>query len=229
MNSLAERDLDMTEYWKGICQNLDYAYQPIVNSFTGEVFAYEALLRDWEHCGFSSIFEVFDRAFYDRALYTVDLELRRKAVNKIRNLNRISQKALFYNLDNRILEMPDYSPGNTVEMLNDLGVNKSDFYFEISERHEFSNTSETIAVLDQYKNENFKIAIDDYGSGYSGLQLLYHSEPDVVKIDRFFIDGIDRDQKKKLFAENIVNMSHLMGIKVVAEGIETDQELNFCR
>ncbi|MDC7236056.1 MAG: GGDEF domain-containing protein, partial [Spirochaetales bacterium] len=47
--------------------------------------------------------------------------------------------------------------------------------------------------------------------------------------DRFFIDGIDRDQKKKLFAENIVNMSHLMGIKVVAEGIETDQELNFCR
>ncbi|MDC7241795.1 MAG: GGDEF domain-containing protein, partial [Spirochaetales bacterium] len=229
INGLAERDLDMNEYWTDICRNMDYAYQPIVNSYTGEVFAYEALLRDWDKCGFSCIFDVFDRAFQDRALYTVDLELRKKAITKIQALEGISRKALFYNLDNRILEMPDYKRGNTLELLNSLGINKSQFYFEISERHEFRSYTDSIEILNRYKEENFRLAIDDYGSGYSGLQLLYHTEPDVVKIDRFFIDGIHKDQKKKLFAENIVNMSHLMGIKVVAEGIETDQELNFCR
>jgi diguanylate cyclase (GGDEF)-like protein len=229
MNGLIERNVDMTGYWIEKCQMIDYALQPIVNSYTGEVFGYEALLRNWKECGFKSIFDFFDRAFQDKALYTVDLELRKKAVEKMMTIEGINKKALFYNLDNRVLEMPDYSSGNTLELLTAQGFNKSNFYFELSERHEFKSDLKIIQILNQYKNQDFKIAIDDYGSGYSGLQLLYHSEPDVIKIDRFFIDGIDKDQKKKLFAENIVNMAHLMGIKVVAEGIETDQELNFCR
>jgi EAL domain-containing protein (putative c-di-GMP-specific phosphodiesterase class I) len=229
MNGLLERIAPMTDDWKDICKTLDYALQPIVNSYTGDVFGYEALLRNWKECGFNSIFDVFDQSFQERTLYTLDLELRKKAIEKFRTIQGAETKALFYNLDNRILEMPDYSSGNTQELLSTLGIAKSNFYFELSERHEINHYSETIQILNQYKSQNFRIAIDDYGSGYSGLQLLYHSEPDIIKIDRFFIDGIDKDQKKKLFAENIVNMAHLMGIKVVAEGIETDQELNFCR
>lgn len=229
MNGLIERKPDMTEYWTDKCRDLEYAFQPIVNSYTGEVFGYEALLRNWENCGFSSIFDLFDRAFQDKALYTLDLELRKKAIVKMSVLPEMKNKALFYNLDNRVLDMPDYSPGNTLELIHTHGMKKSNFYFELSERHEFNGTEENIHILNQYKKQDLRIAIDDYGSGYSGLQLLYHSDPDVIKIDRFFIDGIHRDQKKKLFAENTVNMAHLMGIKVVAEGIETDQELNFCR
>ena len=229
MNGLIERKPDMTEYWTEKCKDLEYAFQPIVNSYTGEVFGYEALLRNWENCGFSSIFDLFDQAFHDKALYTLDLELRKKAIIKLSSLPHMKNRALFYNLDNRVLDMPDYGPGNTLDLLQTYGIKKSGFYFELSERHEFNGTAENIHILNQYKKQDLKIAIDDYGSGYSGLQLLYHSDPDVIKIDRFFIDGIHEDQKKKLFAENIVNMAHLMGIKVVAEGIETDQELNFCR
>jgi len=229
MSSVIERTPDMTEYWTQRCRNLEYAFQPIVNSYTGEVFGYEALLRNWEKCGFTSIFDLFDQAFRDKALYTLDLELRKKALCKMKSAPEMRNKALFYNLDNRVLDMPDYIPGNTLELLQSCGIKKSNFYFELSERHEFNGTVENIQILNQYKNQDLKIAIDDYGSGYSGLQLLYHSDPDVIKIDRFFIEGIHEDQKKKLFAENIVNMAHLMGIKVVAEGIETDQELNFCR
>ena len=229
MSGLLERKAPMTDDWKEICDNLDYAYQPIVNSYTGDVFGYEALLRNWKTCGFKSIFDVFDQSFSDRTLYAVDLELRKKAIEKYCTIDGNKSKALFYNLDNRVLEMPDYGPGNTQVMLDSLDMDQSNFYFELSERHELCSDSETIEILNQYKRQNFRIAIDDYGSGYSGLQLLYHSEPDIIKIDRFFIDGVHKDQKKKLFAENIVNMSHLMGIKVVAEGIETYQELNFCR
>lgn len=215
--------------WEGVIGQLEYAYQPIVNGYTGEVFGYEALLRNWESCGFSGIFDVFDSAFRERVLYTLDLALRRKAIQKIRSLEGMEHRSLFYNLDNRVLEMPDYSPGNTLELLNETKINKSQFYFELSERHEFASYEDTIHILEQYKGQNFRIAIDDYGSGYSGMQLLYHSEPDIIKIDRFFIDGVHNDQKKKLFAEQIVEMAHLMGIKVVAEGIETERELLFCR
>ncbi len=220
---------EMTKIWKKRAAILDYAFQPIVNSFTGDVFGYEALLRNHDQCGFHSVFSLLDEAFADKVLYALDLELRRKAISKFQSIPGMENKSLFYNLDNRVLEMPDYSPGNTDEILKEMGIQKCSLYFEISERHELVPCSNATEILKEYKNQNFRIAIDDYGCGYSGLQLLYHSNPDVVKIDRFFIEGIHEDPKKKLFAENIVNMAHLMGIKVVAEGIETLQELNFCR
>jgi diguanylate cyclase (GGDEF)-like protein len=219
----------MTNIWKNRTAKLDYAFQPIVNSYTGDVFGYEALLRNWDQCGFNSIFGLFDSAFEDKVLYALDLELRRKAIEKFRTIPGMESRTLFYNLDNRVLEMPDYIPGNTTGLLRELGIQKSSLYFEISERHEFDSLVSASNILEGYKNQNFRIAIDDYGSGYSGLQLLYHSNPDVLKIDRFFIEGIHDDPKKKLFAENIVNMAHLMGIKVVAEGIENCREMHFCR
>ena len=219
----------MTKNWKNRAALLDYAFQPVVNSFTGDVFGYEALLRSYRECGYESIFSLLDDAFNDKVLYALDLELRRKAISKFQSTRGMENKCLFYNLDNRVLEMPDYHPGNTDELLRELDIKKSNLIFEISERHEFNPYSNASEILKDYKEQNFRIAIDDYGSGYSGLQLLYHSNPDIIKIDRFFIEGIQDDPKKKLFAENIVNMSHLMGIKVVAEGIETSQELNFCR
>ena len=219
----------MTEKWKRKSEVLDYAFQPIVNSTTGEVFGYEALLRNWEKCGYKSIFALFDDAFSDQIIYALDLELRRKAIVKFKSIRGMQNRTLFYNLDNRVLEMPDYLPGNTNELLREMGIQKSNLFFEISERHEFNSYTGANRVLKEYKRQNFRIAIDDYGSGYSGLQLLYHSNPDVLKIDRFFIEGIHNDSKKKLLAEKTVSMAHIMGIKVVAEGIENGKEMDFCR
>ncbi|MFP4442282.1 MAG: EAL domain-containing protein [Spirochaetia bacterium] len=74
-------------------------------------------------------------------------------------------------------------------MANDI-KSHSTLYFEISEHHEFEDVSWSQEIIDAYKEKHFRIALDDYGSGYSGLQLLYHSDPDLIKIDRFFIEGI---------------------------------------
>lgn len=221
--------INMNMQWRKIVYFLEYAYQPIVNAYSGEVFGYETLLRNWDSFGFDSVFELFDKAFDEQVLYALDLELRKKAIEGFKKINGMGSRVLFYNLDNRILEMPDYIPGNTEELLKDEGILQSSFYFEISERHEFSNFEETSRILRRYKDRNFRLALDDYGAGYSGLQLLYHSEPDIIKIDRFFIDGIDKDSRKKMFAKHIVNMAHLMNVQVVAEGIETREELNICR
>ena len=74
-----------------------------------------------------------------------------------------------------------------------------------------------------------KIAIDDFGAGYSGLTLLYHSEPDYIKIDRFFIANINDDSRKKFFVSYVVDLAHMMGIIVIAEGVETAEEFFICR
>lgn len=216
------------KWWK-VLEQLDFALQPIVSVHTGMVYGFEALLRNWDQAGFTSIQDVFDKAFGDQQLYGVDLTLRSIAMDKFLLTGFHKSKKLFYNLDNRVLTMPDYSPGNTVELCSQKGLSPTSICFELSERHMLDCYDEPIEILEAYKKQQFRVAIDDFGSGYSGLQLLYQSEPDIVKLDRFFIDAIQGDAKKKLFVTHLVNMAHVMGILVIAEGVETVEELYTCR
>ncbi|HOV37399.1 MAG TPA: GGDEF domain-containing protein [Spirochaetales bacterium] len=215
--------------WEKIVTSLDYAFQPIVNIHTGVVFGLEALLRNWKEAGFESIQAVFDRAYEEQQLYSLDLRLRALAVEKFLQVDFYRTVKLFYNLDNRLLTMPNYSPGNTARLLDEKGLLYSTLCFEISERHEIEYHNKPFEILENYKQQHFRIAIDDFGAGYSGLKLLYHSEPDMLKLDRFFIASIGEDVKKKLFVAQVVNMAHIMGIIVIAEGVETEREFYICR
>lgn len=124
--------------------------------------------------------------------------------------------------------MPDYTPGFTSGLLLEYGLSQSSICFEISEKHELAFCLETQKAFNAYKQQTYKIAIDDFGTGFSGLQLLYYSEPDFIKIDRFFITDIENDPKKKLFVSNFIKLAHILGIHVIAEGIETEKEFYVC-
>ncbi len=205
-------------------KNLDFAYQPIIDFKDGRTFAFEALLRNCE-----SIDDFFDKAYNDKTLFGIDIELRKKAMSKLLPFYEKNPNIfLFYNLDNRILEMDDYKSGITNAMLNCFGLDKQFVTFEISEKHQFSSIKDAEEVLNSYKNQGFSIAIDDFGTGYSGLKILYHLSPDFIKIDRFFISDIVNDNKKKLFVANVINIAHQINIKVIAEGIETLEEYMAC-
>jgi len=215
--------------WEEALGRLEYAFQPIVNARSGACYGYEALLRGYREAGFDSIREVFDAAFEDACLHHVELALRHRAIDRFVRLPHYHNAKLFYNLDSRVLEMPDYQGGRTRHILSLYGLDSDAVCLEISERHDISGSASVLAVLERYRAQRFGIAIDDYGSGFSGLQLLYHSQPDFIKIDRFFVDGIARDARKRLFVSNTIAMAHLMGVRVVCEGIETSEELAACQ
>ncbi len=208
---------------------LDVAFQPILNIQTGKIFAVEALLRNYKEVGFDSIFDLFDDVYRDNLLYSFDLKLRKKAIKKFITIDGHKSIKLFYNLDNRLLEMPDFSQGNTNKLLKRYDIDKGSICFEISERHEIPDVCRMQEVLIHYKKEDFCIAIDDFGVGYSGYKLLYGSKPDIIKIDRFFLTDIQKDVKKKLMTRSITHLAVQLGIKVIAEGVETKEELLVCR
>ncbi len=208
---------------------LDFAFQPIVDITTREIYAVEALLRNVEQIGFSSIHHFFDAMYQHQLLYAVDLILRQKAIEKFSRIACAASLKLFYNLDNRLLEMRDYASGNTDVILRQYGVKKSALCFEISERHELTEKCEQIRpMLEHYKAEGFNLAIDDFGVGFSGFKLLYEFTPDVIKIDRFFINGICKDPKKRVIVEHIIQLAKQLGVKIIAEGIELESELAVC-
>ena len=214
--------------WQNIVENIDYAFQPIVNIHTGLCYGVEALMRGQEQAGFESITGLFDAARKDQNLFGLDLQLRNRAIQKFTTIYFHKKIKLFYNLDNRLLLMPDYVPGFTSELLSEYGLNYCSICFELSERHELNFGLETRKAFDAYKKQTYMIAIDDFGTGFSGLQLLYHSEPNFIKIDRFFISDIENDPRKKLFVSNIIKLAHIQGIQVIAEGIETEKEFYVC-
>ena len=219
----------LPSYWKKVLDKLDFAFQPIIYTNTGKLFGVEALLRNVKKAGkFDSIFDLFDAAYNVGILYQLDLELRKKALTKFSHID-ISGIHLFYNLDNRLMRMSDYSMGNTTKILNELKIEQKHLCFEISERGSIDNPHEISNIVNLYKGEGFNIAIDDYGTGISGMKMLYFSEPNFIKIDRFFIQEIEQDFKKKHFCSSLIDMAHVMGMKVIAEGVETDKEFYTCR
>lgn len=215
-------------FWDKVFFNLDYAYQPIIDSGNGSIFGYEALIRGYGEAGYSSIDELFNAAYEQGVLYELDLQLRKLAITKFMQFANESEK-LFYNLDSRILEMKNYQTGNTKNLLSSLGLGTDVIHYEISEKYHFKSYEQLKKVLLAYKMQGYNLALDDFGAGYSGIELLYHSDISILKIDRFLVDKIHKDSKKRLFMGHIIKLAHAQGIKVVAEGVELIEEFYTCR
>ena len=221
--------LVLNKKWDKIIAKLDFAFQPIVNVKSGKLYAVEALLREYNEAGgFYSIFNLFDEAYHDGVLYQLDLELRELAVKKFATI-KLDNIQLFYNIDNRLTYMPDLTYGNTTALLEKYGFDKRVLCFELSERGTIQDPRSVTNLVNRYKKEGFDIAVDDFGTGISGLQLLYYAEANFIKLDRFFINDIQCDTKKRLFCSSIINMAHIMGMKVIAEGLEKEEEYFTCK
>jgi EAL domain-containing protein (putative c-di-GMP-specific phosphodiesterase class I)/GGDEF domain-containing protein len=208
---------------------VDFAFQPIVNVHSGACYGLEALLRGHQDLGFGQVHEVFDYAYRRGFLHQLDVTLRDLAISKFVRLPHAAKTRLFFNLDNRVIQSPDYHPGGTLAILQRHGLSPTSICFELSERHEITVNTMLSRAPGTYRHQSFGIAIDDFGTGYSGFKLLYQHQPDFIKIDRFFISEIHADPKKKLFVSKIVSLAHVLHIGVIAEGVETEKEFLACK
>ncbi|TAL38734.1 MAG: GGDEF domain-containing protein [Spirochaetes bacterium] len=214
--------------WERVMNSVEFAFQPIVNPLTGITFGLEALVRGTERAGFASIQDMFDTAFREGTLFGLDIRLRILAIERFGALSFHRKVKLFYNYDPRVHEMSDYTCGITEQILADANLDHSVITFEISERYKVRSDGEFMDFLALCRKRGFKIAIDDFGAGFSGFELFYYSEPDFLKFDRFLISGIDSDVKKRTFCAHILSLARLFGVVSIAEGIETEKEFRAC-
>ena len=113
--------------------------------------------------------------------------------------------------------------------LNDSGMAPNLLELEITESMVMHNPARMISVLAKIKSMGVRLAIDDFGTGYSSLAQIKHFPIDTLKVDRSFIRNIPKDAEDKAITEAIIAMGKTLSLTVVAEGVETVEQMNFLK
>lgn len=220
----AERDCNM------IFELLDSSditthFQPVFSSADGSVYGYEALTRIKDNKNIN-IRDLFMKAILNGTISSLDVRCRESAIRLASSLGISKSNAfLFINICPESLMDPAHSVGITDTCAGKWAIAKERIIFEITEMSAVRNYNLFAQTVSRYRQRGYKIAIDDFGAGYGGLKMLSVIEPDFVKIDRHFISDIDKSMIKLNLVDSIATACHQLGIKVIAEGIETEEEL----
>lgn len=207
---------------------VDFAYQPIISTSSFRVHGFEALARLGDD-RFDGVCDLLDCAYAHGVLGRVEQVLLRKAIGKFAQFDDARAVRLFCNLDNRAYDgIPDNEEA-IVELISGAGLPPSNLCLEISERGPVSSSENLRRAVDLLGRRDVRIALDDFGIGTSGLNMLLMVEPHYVKIDRSFIDGISSNTRKQAIVSKLCGMAHALGFQTIAEGVETASDFRAAR
>lgn len=198
-------------------------FQPIVDLAQGEVAGYETLSRPTSLSPFTSAGEMFDWAENTGRLWELEEITRAVSLTAARDWPEGAQ--LFLNTSPQVFATEGFAEtiGNAVRAVK--GLTPGRVVLELTERSSPQTSRELGVQVARAKELGFQIAIDDVGAGTSGLNRIMALRPNWLKLDRGLIDRIDQDRVKQNLLRFFLHFSRLSGVKVVAEGIEREEEL----
>ncbi|MDR2639110.1 MAG: EAL and GGDEF domain-containing protein [Helicobacteraceae bacterium] len=199
-------------------------FQPIVSLKDAKIVGYEALSRITEkelEMDINLLFSIADRM---RRSWDLETLCRMRALKNA--ALKPSGSKLFLNVNANIIYDDNFISGFTQRYLREYGLNASEIVFEITERAAPTRAEPFFAAIDHYKEQRYAIAIDDVGSGFSGLNLIMETKPNFIKLDMSLIRNIDKDGVKISMCKALAEFCKNANIALIAEGIETQEELS---
>lgn len=207
-------------------RSIKTVFQPIISLRDGTIFGHEALSRITSDSVFHDIGKLFEYASLECRLWDLELLCRTTALEAaFKFMIPPYDKKLFLNVDPNIMHDDSFRKGFTRNFLDQFEIFPENIIFEITERNMIRDFNNFMQTIEHYKGQNYQIAIDDAGAGYSGLNLISHIHPHYIKLDMKLIRGIDTDHLKYALVKGMVEVSKVSGISLIAEGIETQEEL----
>lgn len=203
-------------------------YQPIVCAKDLSHYANEGLfrIRDNQNAIVPPAL-AFKLAEQSDLLFSLDLVARRSAVECAAKA-KLNGK-LFINFNPSSIYDPSFCLRATAASISEIGMRPEDVVFEVTETHRANDLNHLKGILAFYRNAGFKVALDDIGSGWSGLNLLQSLRPDYVKIDMELVRDVHKDSYKQNIVTNLIRIARANHIEVIAEGVETEEEAHWLR
>lgn len=202
------------------------AFQPIVDIVTGDVFAYEALVRGADGQSAGDVLASID----PEMIYKFDQACRVKAIELAGQLFASdSHTKLSINFMPNAVYEPDACIRASLTAARRVGFDPGRLMFEFTEDERMRDVPHVRHIIKAYRARGFTTAIDDFGAGFAGLGLLADLHPDMLKLDMALIRGIDLSAARRTIVAGVVQIADALGIRCIAEGIETAEELQTLR
>jgi EAL domain-containing protein (putative c-di-GMP-specific phosphodiesterase class I) len=141
---------------------------------------------------------------------------------------RIPHLVMSVNLSARQLSRPDLAEA-VERILEETGMEWSHLTLDVTETIYVSALETNTEALERLRSKGVRISIDDFGTGYSSLSYLKRLAADLIKIDRSFVKGLGQDVKDTAIVRMIIELAHTLGMKVIAEGVETEEQAELLR
>ena len=199
------------------------AFQPIVDVVDRRIEAYEALVRG---IGGEAAFTVLSQV-NGQNRYAFDQACRVRAIELASALGIQCQLNINF-LPNAVYE-PRACIRATLDAAERTGFDPKRLTFEIVETEEIADTPHLLNIIAEYRRQGFKIALDDFAAGYSGLARLADLKPDIVKLDRALIRYCDQDPFRLAIVASMVRLGAEIGVRIVVEGVEEADEASALR
>ena len=222
----------VNELQKGIDeQNFTLYYQPVFSLNTNKILGVESLVR-WIHPkkGMISPALFIPVAEESKQIYSLEKWIINQALQQKKHWESegFYQIELSINISSKTLES-DFYFNEIEQILISYEVDFSKIILEITETAFLYNIDIAAERINRLKKLGIKIALDDFGTGYSSLSHLKELPIDIIKIDRSFVNSIQHCEKDKIIIKNILSVAHDLQCKVIAEGIETEHQLDILK
>ncbi len=200
-----------------------YAFQPIIDAEFSRLFAHEALIRGPRGESAASVLAAVDAG----SRHEFDRDTRIAAIRMAASLGLPGLLSLNF-LPQALDTLPD-AIDSALAAASEAGIPARSLILEVTEGEIIHDTRRLTEQLNQYRATGLRLAIDDFGAGYAGLNLLADFQPDIVKLDMQLVRGIDTDGPRQAIARAVIQVCDDLGIDVIAEGVETEDEYRWFR
>lgn len=204
-------------------------YQPQVDSNTGHIVGVEALVR-WEPEGQPAIYpdEFIPIAEESGLIVELGYWILARACLDAKTIQENCETPLTVSVNLSVRQLINHDICHGVSaIIKDTGIDPALLNLEITESMVMEDPEEKIAKLHAIKNLGVSISVDDFGTGYSSLSYIKRLPINTLKIDRVFVNDIGNDIQGETITKTIINMAQSLDLKVVAEGVETIEQLTF--
>jgi EAL domain-containing protein (putative c-di-GMP-specific phosphodiesterase class I) len=227
----AEPTLTASDLERGIRQGeLVPYYQPQIEIAGGRLIGAEALVR-WRHPrqGLIHPDAFIGLAETSGLIGELSWDVMRKGVADCRIfLRKLGAISVSMNVSAQTLS--DLAlPDRLADIVDEHGVPRSSVYLEITESGLAHELSKSLDILARLRMKEMHLSIDDFGTGYSMMQQLRHVPATEIKIDRGFVQDAARDERARVIVEKTIEIGHELGMRVLAEGVETSEQLEFLK
>jgi EAL domain-containing protein (putative c-di-GMP-specific phosphodiesterase class I) len=230
---LLYEDFTKQKELQGLMQDekINTFFQPVLSPETGCTISFEILNRPQSSLRFRTTEQFYDYVGKSNKAFMVERFLQKlsfeKFAEQINQAQDHKDHLIFLNIQTQVLADPTFRSGITFELLKEHHLSPYQIVLELTEKESVSNSDQFERTIKHYRQQGFRIAVDDAGTGYNSLQTLVRVKPEFIKLDKALIRNIDKHPEQQYLVELLLEFALQSDTTIIAEGIETFSELTF--